>query len=210
MTNSFITLPVISIVLFIASPAFGQKCNMSINEQAPGKDIVRIIKCMDERISALESIPVAGEARQGSATKPPEAEFDTGSFAVSIRSATRSGDRISMLLNLRNKTTEDVHIGVQGMNGDGATLFDEVNGTSDYSPKATGINHINPYLPGTDEFSIIPANSTISASYIFDGRVITGDSAKLNLVLWQFAKPTNRKVTASLSAKIRSKAAEGR
>lgn len=196
----------------IAFHASGQECNITVSEDNAGDDIIRILKCLNERIKSLESISSGGNVRQGAGATPTKAEFDAGTFAVSVRSAIRSEDdtpygrlqRIHILLNLRNKTTADVYIGTGGAQSYNQILFDEASGQSDQTDTMNGLNRLY-YANKREDFSTIPANSTVSTSLIFDGRKISGNSANLNLTLWEFASPDFRKVAVPLNVRIGTK-----
>jgi hypothetical protein len=186
-----------------ASASFSQDCSISINERDPGKDVTRILRCFDERIKALESQLNASGAPQAHGAQSTAGEFDAGAFAVSVRSAIRSGNSVNVLLSLRNKTTDDVHIGVLNRSGEGATLFDESSGNSDDRLQASGLKVVNTWSKKED-YSVIPGGSMLSATYTFSGTKIQGTVARLNLLLTQFSAPDPKKVTVSLGVRIRN------
>jgi len=174
---------------------------MEIREGSAARDLGRVLRCFDERLKALEKTSNAGEA--GSRAGAPSrnaAEFDAGKFSVTVRSAVRSQQAVRVLLNIRNKTTEDLFIGKGSTNGR-HVISDETTGVIDDSPSITGLNY-----GGTnkDNNTLIPAGSMISMSVATRADWITGIDANLRLTLEVLENSRVRLVSIPLSFQIRN------
>jgi hypothetical protein len=192
------------LLLGTATLAYSEPCDMTIGDRTAGRDTVRILKCLNQRLDEIESRIPAGTPLQGREKGPGDvAEFDAGSFGVSVRSASRSGDKISLLLDLRNRTTETLYIAVENNTARPAILFDEINGTSDERLQASGLQLLSFQKMDKDQYSSVPPASSIGVSYRFDGQKIQSNSAKLTLELLQLEAAKPKRVTVSLRVRIR-------
>lgn len=182
-----------------------QDCHMEIREGSAARDLGRVLKCFDDRIKALEAKAGAGESRQGTgALGSPASEFDAGSFGISVRTATRTeSNQINVLLNFRNKTTEDIHVAGSVESGEQIVLFDEKSGESSTGSVNGGLK-LAGWGRGKEAFSTVPAGSTISVSLRFDGRKIAGSEGNLTLHLYQYLLSKHKPVTAALKVRIAS------
>lgn len=193
------------IALAAVAPAVAQECDLQVREGSAARDLGRALKCIDERLKALEARQPASDPRSsGGQPSRNSAEFDAGSFSVSVRSAARDGRdarRVNVLIHVRNKTTEEVYLAANA--DEGQVLFDESSGASVRASAVTGIQTINGSLDERSYTQISP-NSTMSFALAFNIDAMKGSSATVTIHLLHYAARQMRRVTAPFNISIRS------
>jgi len=177
-----------------------QECQMEIREGSAARDLGRVLSCFDERLKAVESrLDASGSGSSAAITERNNATFDAGDFSVTVRSAIRDDQRgrVNILLSIRNKTTVDIYLGyLVGSN----IITDEATGMSAEKFLVSGLNF---NANRQEDYTSVPAGATISVTLSPESSRIVGPDVSARIVLTQFVRGNERRVTVPLSFKIR-------
>src|SRR5215510_7470105 len=116
----------VALVCTFAIYVYGEECNLEIRDGFAAQDLSRILHCFDQRIKNLETGETGERPGRSETSRNPSA-FDTDTFVLSIRSASRKGNSIQLGMSIRNKTTEEIRVAIN--QNQSLVLIDEEKGT---------------------------------------------------------------------------------
>jgi hypothetical protein len=191
---------------------YGGECNLEVRDGSAAQDLNRVLQCIDQRLKNLEVKSSDPEQRLGSGilTRNP-AVFDAGPFTVSVRAASRQGDRLHLGIQVFNKTTEQILLALnQSSPQGGQVLIDDDTGVSiQFDGLISGIASQgytnNGFSNEEKDFMLVPSNTILNFSLQFSSAKVKSNILSLTLQLYSLKNRQVQRITAPLSVTLKDK-----
>lgn len=190
-------------VLALSANVYGGECNLEIRDGSVAQDVNKALLCLDQRLKNLETKSSSPEQRlsSGIPTRNPDT-FDAGPFTVSVRAATRSGDRLHLGIQIYNKTAEPIFLAFSE-----ASLIDEDTGVSiRFLGLDNGVVSLSYGMEKEERgYTLIPANTILNFSLQYESGQIKSNTLGLTLRLYSLKSQQPQRIAAPLGVTLKGK-----